>query len=405
MGTKFILGQEDGTIAGGNARGEGVVDLQSLRGNANQVATGNNSVILGTNNRTVSPSTVAIGNGNTATGYFAVAIGNGCSTSDTGAVAIGTSNSSGAEYGVVSGGQSNIGNGRWAVIGGGLSNSQSSNYGTISGGQSNTASTNTHATVVGGFSNTASGQYSVSGGFSNTASGQFSHAVGRNNVASGINSFVTGTRNSMASGDASCVIAAEYSSASGYCSGVISSYNSAASNSNTMVIAGDYGTAYLLGQLVKNAKPMFASRSGAQISSFSAYRNATLSSGGTAKLSLDGTGVTNLILPNFSKCWNVTVKWVATCSSAGSGTTVVTECAIGTDVFLYKRNNTTVTGVISTITNLQLYQETSMIGAICNYSVGAFSTLDLQIDFVAPVTALNTVFNIIANVEIVEIAI
>jgi len=30
MGNKFILGQEDGTVAGGNARGNGAVDLQMV---------------------------------------------------------------------------------------------------------------------------------------------------------------------------------------------------------------------------------------------------------------------------------------------------------------------------------------------------------------------------------------
>jgi hypothetical protein len=310
-----------------------------------------------------------------------------------------------SEGGLIVGGYQNTLSASQTVISGGQGNSVSSNFSTISGGQSNVASTNTHATVVGGQSNVSSGQHSVSGGFSNTASGQFSHVGGRFNIASGTNSLVIGTRSSTASGNASAVIAAEYAVATAYCAAVIASYNSGAGATNSMVIAGDKGGSYLLGQLVQHGQPMFATSSAAQTSSFSVYRNATLSSGGTAKLSLDGTGITNLIVPNVSKCWNVTVKWVATCSSAGTGTTVPAECAIGTDTFLYKKNNSTITGVISTITNLQLYQETSMTGAICSYSVGTSPTLDLQINFVAPATALNSVFNILAKVEIVEIAI
>jgi len=124
----LIASIPDGTATGGNARGDDAVDLQMIRGNANQVASGN--------------------------------------------------------YSVIAGGSANRNNGgTYGSIGGGLSNIVSSDYSTISGGQSNTASTNTHATVVGGQSNTSSGQWGISGGQSSTASGNRTISLGTSAVA------------------------------------------------------------------------------------------------------------------------------------------------------------------------------------------------------------------------------
>jgi hypothetical protein len=52
----------DGTINGGNCRGNQAIDLQSERRQANQVASGNNSAILvGQNNTASGPGSVVLG--------------------------------------------------------------------------------------------------------------------------------------------------------------------------------------------------------------------------------------------------------------------------------------------------------------------------------------------------------
>jgi len=67
----------DGTINGGNCRGNQAIDLQSERRQANQVASGNNSAILvGQNNTASGPGSVVLGGqNNTAEGFGAIAGG------------------------------------------------------------------------------------------------------------------------------------------------------------------------------------------------------------------------------------------------------------------------------------------------------------------------------------------
>jgi hypothetical protein len=74
----FILGPKpDGTSTGGNKRGANAVDLQTLRNNANQVASGSESVAIGVYNRSSGNTCIAIGTINTSTNYNSVAIGYG----------------------------------------------------------------------------------------------------------------------------------------------------------------------------------------------------------------------------------------------------------------------------------------------------------------------------------------
>jgi hypothetical protein len=189
MGNKFILGQEDGTVAGGNARGENSVDLQMSRTASDQVSGGNFSSILGgIKNRIRSASTHAY---NTIVG--------GQTNDIFGSGSIENNNINGGLTNTIQGANTSQSN-----IGGGASNIVSSSYSTVSGGQSNTASTNTHATVVGGQSNVSSGQHSVAGGFSCVSSGgngsialghgsqstnQYAVAFGYQAIASGTHSF------------------------------------------------------------------------------------------------------------------------------------------------------------------------------------------------------------------------
>jgi len=125
------------TSSGGNARGDGAVDLQMSRLNAGEVASGDYSVIGG-----------------------------------------GTENTAGAVGSTVSGGEDNDAAGSYATVGGGLDHNAGSNYSTICGGYAHTA-VQTYATICGGDSNTASATHSfVGGGDTNGAAADVSTICG-----------------------------------------------------------------------------------------------------------------------------------------------------------------------------------------------------------------------------------
>lgn len=73
----FQLQRATNTISGGNARGSGAIDIQTKRTNAIQVASGINSVVVGTNSRASGQSSVALGTGNIASGADSFSVGEG----------------------------------------------------------------------------------------------------------------------------------------------------------------------------------------------------------------------------------------------------------------------------------------------------------------------------------------
>jgi hypothetical protein len=88
----------DGTAKGGNARGNGAVDLQTYRSNATQVASGSSSVAIGSNNTSSSNTSVAIGYNNNSSGTYSIAIGGGNASSGPISVAMGGYSTSSAFY-------------------------------------------------------------------------------------------------------------------------------------------------------------------------------------------------------------------------------------------------------------------------------------------------------------------
>jgi hypothetical protein len=159
----------DGTVVGGNARGNNAVDWQTDRNSAAQVASGNISVVGG-------------GSRNTASGGYATIGGGGSHTAS-------------GQNSTVGGGSNNTASNLYATIGGGASNTASGNTSTVGGGSVNTAS-GTYAAIAGGLFNTAGLLCAVGGGELNVASGHraaiaggerglanqygmFSHASGR----------------------------------------------------------------------------------------------------------------------------------------------------------------------------------------------------------------------------------
>ena len=146
----FSLQVADNTTAGGNKRGTRAVDLQTVRNNANQVASGTSSLVSGINNRASGANSVAIGSSNSAQSSQSVAIGAFNDAQGANDVAIGSSN-------------------------------------TLSGGGSGTAI---------GDGNIVSALFGQTFGRGCTASGQEATAIGANCTASGINSLALGNQSS-----------------------------------------------------------------------------------------------------------------------------------------------------------------------------------------------------------------
>jgi hypothetical protein len=312
----------DGTVTGGNARGAYAVDLQLGRGFSYEVASGNFSFTAGYGNRASGQYSIAMGNRNWAAADGSTAIGGGSGA--------GEGVNAQAIYSTAIGGKQNNATGQYSGVFGGQTNTASSNHSTISGGQSNTASTNTHATVVGGQSNTSSGAHSVSGGQGNTASGIKAISFGESNTNSASYSFGIGFRT----------------------------------------------TGYLYGQF-QSGSGFFAAIGDAQQSLLTARREDTLTTGLSTVLSLDGTGVTNLIIPNGNnRLWNVVASWSAVVTNITGTATgvsigdVATEC----NLFAFKKIGG-VSSIVGTVTNVASHNDASMATAAMGYTAGGSQEL------------------------------
>lgn len=157
----------DGTTVGGNKRGTNAIDLQTTRTNADQVASGNNSIVIGANSKASSAQGVAIGVG-------ALASGSGVALNSNGNVTGGNATASGT--------------GSFAVNGGTASNSWSFAMGRA-------VASNLNSFAFGGYyvQVTASGDGAIAMSEGNTASGDKSAAIGGyGNTASGYASYAFG---------------------------------------------------------------------------------------------------------------------------------------------------------------------------------------------------------------------
>ena len=157
----FCLAAPDSTATGGNVRGTNAIDLQTFRGTAASVASGNYSVVIGSYNTASGSYSRAIGHNNTASGGTCLAVGHSCTASADDTVAIGSTATASAANGVA------IGNG-----------STASGNGGVAIGSTNTAS-NPSAVAI-GLSCTASGLRSRATGWASLADryGQTAHSAG-----------------------------------------------------------------------------------------------------------------------------------------------------------------------------------------------------------------------------------
>jgi hypothetical protein len=452
----IIASVPDGTATGGNARGANAVDLQQSRTNVDQIAKRDYSVIVGGQNNWADGDD----------GRWGVVVGGNSNRGKAayGAILGGQSNQTGDGNSInthifIGGGLLNNSFASYSAILGGRSNTATSQYSTISGGQSNTASTNTHATVVGGFSNVASGQYSVAGGNGNTASGFRSGALsgaglvssGQHSVIAGgndssingnysflgsgqLNTIGNGTHN-VTSGGRSNVInnGVDYSFLGGGQSNTISGASGGADwgvicggqsntieNSYTSILGGNNnyafglfssvlgtkdGYSYLYGSTVSSGG-LFSTRGDAQQSSLTARREATLLTSAITVLSLDGTGTTNLIIPNGNnRAWNVQIDTIAVVTAiTGTATGVsVGDCYRETKQLLFKRIGGT-SSIVGTVDTSSIKSDSSMSTAALTISAGASQQMALT--FTAPTFAGggSVTCRVVSKVSLVEVA-
>ena len=324
MTKKFILSQEDGTVAGGDKRGNGAVDLQMGRSTANQVAAASNSNILGgINNRANRLSGAVLnGNGNNSFGEYSVVLN-------------GTSNTSGAFN-------------------------------------------NNFTTVINGTSSNATVRHSIASGNQSNATQAYAIALGDRSTASAINSFAV---NGTASGG--------------------SSFSFGGTASETRSYAFGAANAYLRNMFSQGAESFNQT---VQSSNLLAYKFGELTSATSTILSLDGTGITNLIIPPTSRTWNVRVKTVAqVISIMGTATGVgLRDSFMENKSILFKKNNFGTSSIVG-VGTAEIISDVSMASASMGYTAGA--SQELALTFQAPTFGGEGTLGIriVSKIELVEV--
>lgn len=232
-----------GTLAGGNKRGQRAVDFQMIRLNADEVASGENAVLVGgyANKSTALQTTVVGGAYNKATATRAAVLGgadnvaSGLSSAIVGGIENTVSNSDG----FIGAGRGNIVSGDRSGIGYGLENTASGEYSSIVGGRSNVAS-GAYAITGAGRQNTASGNYSiVTGGYLNTSSVEYATVVGgKSNAASAGYVFIGGGDSNAASALYAVIGGGQSNTSSGLWATIGGGVTNTASNSFATIAGG-----------------------------------------------------------------------------------------------------------------------------------------------------------------------
>jgi hypothetical protein len=443
----IIASVPDGTTTGGNARGQYAVDLQTFRYQNLDVASGQSSGILTGQGNRVSGDVSGIISGylnRITTNYSIIGGGQQNNISGTNAfIGSGVSNTVSSNFSTVSGGQSNT--------------ASTNTHATVVGGQSNTASG--QGSTVANRNNTASGQYTFVSGFSNTASNGFSGILGGSgNILSGsssgmvaatdsacagssnsllggnLNQIGNGTSNSLSGGRSNSINnGVDYSFLGGGQSNVISGASGGADwgvvcggqsnlieNTHTSILGGNNnnafglyssvlgtkdGFSYLYGSTVSSGG-LFSTRGDAQQSNLTARREAVLTTGGTTVLSLDGTGTTNLIIPNGNnRAWNVTIDTIAVVTAITGTATGVTvgDCYRETKQLLFKRIGGT-SSIVGTVDTSAIKSDSGMATALLTITAGA--SQQMAITFTAPTFAGggSVTCRIVSKVSLVEVA-
>jgi hypothetical protein len=308
---------------------------------------------------------------------------------------IASGNCSGALIGL-----NNCSSGGLSTVVGGVCNTASGCYSTLVGGNCNISS-GCRSAILAGDRNCATGAPSfIGGGFCNVASAPYASIMGGGrNCASCNNTFIGAGFLNCATGWVSAIGGGCCNATTGCYSSVVGGGCNTASAHYSSVLGGYKTLSYLYGQQ-SQANGAFSFIGDSQKTQLVARKTATLSSGGTTKLSLDGTGVTNLLIPDgTNRVWGVEINAVSTASVAG-GTVALGNSFQGKYVLLFKK-----IGGVSTIVGVNTATstyDTNMSTATFTFSVGA--SQDLEINFNAPTTATSTTFKIVATLSITEVA-
>ena len=153
----------------------------------------------------------------------------------------------------------------------------------------------------------------------------------------------------------------------------------------------------------------FVADSDKQLTDCIASREASLTTAATTVLSLDGTGVTNLIIPRGNnRAWNVQVNWVAivtTITGTATGITVG-DVITSIDLLAFKKIGGISSASTHTSTATKLMVTTPAAYAACaiNYTAGA--SQEMALTFTGP-TFLgggSVTMRVVANIELTEVA-
>jgi hypothetical protein len=153
----------------------------------------------------------------------------------------------------------------------------------------------------------------------------------------------------------------------------------------------------------------FSERGFCQQSTLVANREATLTTGGTTVLSLDGTGVTNLIIPNGNnRMWNVQVRWVTVVKSITGTATGVTvgDTKTSTDLLaVAKRSGTT---TVSAHTSAGTHAIETIAGSLtaANITYTAGASQQMAITFTGPtfIGGGSVTMRVVAAISLTEVA-
>jgi hypothetical protein len=207
-GGAFLLQVPDGTVIGGNTRGESAVDLQMARDSPTEVASGAFSFAAGFGNTAMGDFSVAMGSDNISSGEYATSFGNENTVSNASgfaagagnivngirAAAFGTTNQANGDGSFVCGSNNDVSgadafaSGIGHDISGNYSHAEGQNH-TITGPSGHGEGENhvISATCAHGegFGHNVSGPYGHGEGASNIVTGFYSHAQGYQTTATG----------------------------------------------------------------------------------------------------------------------------------------------------------------------------------------------------------------------------
>ena len=361
----IIASVPDGTAVGGNARGVNAVDLQMARSNASQVVSGSYSIILA-------------GASNKVTKDYSISGGINCSNEGRASILFGNNNTIALDCdnsGILCGNANTLNSGSSAILSG-RTNTLTSTYGVIAGGQGNTGSTSSHVTVVGGQSNTSSGQHSISGGSNTVSSSNYSLALNYQTQAT--------------------------------------NQGAAAININTYAVAvaslshGFYSRAYLPGGV---AQGMGTNSNGDYQSQIAIVRNiitTSFTSGATSILSTNVNGGQNdapLIPYGNNRAWNVQIDTIAVVTAITGTATGVSVGDVYSEVknLLFKRIGGT-SSIVGTVDTSFIKSNSGMSTAAITITAGG--SQQMAITFTAPtfVGGGSVTCRVVSKVSLVEVA-